>query len=299
MKYKKQHYVPASYLKAWCDPNTPLKHEPYVWMCSTDGRQINKKPPRKIFHEKDFYTIRQVDGRRNLTLEHGLSQLESQFAALRRNKLDKNLPLTDEERIVLCAFVAAMFARTKSRREFLREQWQPLLDLGEKMIEWARNASPDELKQMSAALRAPIEDKAPLMSMADVERIVEQPIQSFLVPEIGTTTPFLFRMRSVIVETFTQPGFITSDAPCVYFDPELGKHPAPFGAGGLISPTIEISLPLSPRQFILFGHRLIHDGYYAPLKPYDPLVDQINRRTRIFADEHIIINQNVIKQSWF
>ena len=174
-----------------------------------------------------------------------------------------------------------------------------MLDLGNKMTEWARNASPDELKQMSSALRSPMGDKASSMSMADVQRIAEQPIQSFLIPEINITTPILFRMRSVIVETSTQPGFIASDAPCIYFDPELAKHPAPFGAGGLISPSIEISLPLSPRQFILFGYRLIHDGYYVSLKPNDPLVDHINKRTWIFADEHIIVNENIIKQSWF
>jgi hypothetical protein len=299
MKHNKQHFVPASYLKAWSDPDSPRDQDPYVWICSKDGQQISRKSPSKIFHEKDFYTIKQVDGTRDLTLEHGLSQLESNFATLRRDKLEKKAPLTEEERIILCAFVAAMFARTRSRRDFLREQWQRVLDMCENIMEWARNASPEQLSQMSSALRPPMVDENSSMGMDDVQRIVEQPVQSFLIPGIRATIPFLLRMRSVIIETSTIPGFITSDAPCIYFDPGLAKHPTSFGAGGLISPTIEISLPLSPRQFIFFGHRLIHDGIYVPLELNDPLLDQINKRTRIFADQSIIINQNIIKKSWF
>ena len=41
MKNKKQHFVPRTYLKAWCDPNVPAKHEPYVWIFQRDSREGN------------------------------------------------------------------------------------------------------------------------------------------------------------------------------------------------------------------------------------------------------------------
>ena len=37
MEHKKQHWVPESYLTAWCDPGTPADQEPYVWRFSKDG----------------------------------------------------------------------------------------------------------------------------------------------------------------------------------------------------------------------------------------------------------------------
>jgi hypothetical protein len=60
-----------------------------------------------------MYTIIKPDGERDLVLEHGLSQLENDFACLRKNKLSKHLPLTASDRVVICAFMAAMHTRTK------------------------------------------------------------------------------------------------------------------------------------------------------------------------------------------
>jgi hypothetical protein len=47
-----QHFVPNSYLKPWCNAATPAK-------------------------QTDIYTVKAADGLRDLTLEHGLNQLET------------------------------------------------------------------------------------------------------------------------------------------------------------------------------------------------------------------------------
>ncbi len=73
-KYKKQHFVPKSYLEAWCDPACPKKQTPYVWLFSCDGADIKRKSPKNIFYETDMYTILGKNGERILTLEHGLQQ---------------------------------------------------------------------------------------------------------------------------------------------------------------------------------------------------------------------------------
>ena len=74
--HKTQHYIPACYLKAWCDEKTPKGHTPYVWVFDADGSNSRRKAPENIFHESDMYTIECEDGNRDLVLEHGLSQLE-------------------------------------------------------------------------------------------------------------------------------------------------------------------------------------------------------------------------------
>src|SRR5215208_6696699 len=102
MGHKRQHYVPRSYLEAWCDPDCPPKQRPYVWRFSKGGGQVRKKSPEKIFRQTDIYTIRAEEGQRDLTIEMNLSRLEGEFTKLRRNKLDKHLPLTSNERLYLC-----------------------------------------------------------------------------------------------------------------------------------------------------------------------------------------------------
>ena len=296
----RQHFVPQSYLKAWCDPQTPPGHEPYIWLCDRRERAARKKSPTKVLAETDFYTIKRADGSRDLILEHGLSQLESRFAALRRNKLDRRLPLSDRDFVNLCAFVAAMAARTKSRGTHLRSQWQRVLDMAERVEKAMAESTPEDRAQMASAL-APTnaDDQRNALTVEDVRGIVDQPVQSFLIPEVGYVTPALTHMTWVIVETTHSPGFVTSDAPCIWFDPDLLKEQPPFGAGGLISPNIEISMPLSPRQLILFGHRLIASGRYVPLNPDDPLVAHFNRRLCHFADEYVVSSEDVTKEEWF
>ena len=94
---------------------------------------MRKKSPEKTFRETDMYTVRTDDGQRDLTLETNLSRLEEKFSKLRRDKLDKRLPLTSEERVYLCMFAAAMYGRTKAFAAHTSEQWGKALELGEKM----------------------------------------------------------------------------------------------------------------------------------------------------------------------
>lgn len=299
MKHKKQHFVPQSYLRAWCDPRTPSGHEPYIWLCDKRERGAKRKSPAKVFTETDFYTIKRADESRDLALEHGLSQLESRFAALRRNKLDKGLALSNRDFANLCAFVAAMAARTKSRGDFVRGQWQRVLDMAARVEEAMKRSSPEDLARMAAAFEPMDGEQDDGLTVEQVHSIVEQPVQSFLTSEVQFVAPVLAQMTWAIVETSESPGFVTSDAPCIWFDPDLLEKPPPFGAGGLISPSIEISMPLSPRQSILFGHQLVASARYVPLQPGHPLVAHFNRRVCHFADEYVVANEDVTEKEWF
>lgn|GEM_PF-4642180 len=52
-QYKKQHYIPESYLKSWRDPNCPKGYAPYVWIISKDG-ETKKKNHQGIFSMKQI-----------------------------------------------------------------------------------------------------------------------------------------------------------------------------------------------------------------------------------------------------
>lgn len=122
-KHKRQHYIPSSYLEAWCDLSTPAGQTPYVWQFSRDGSQSRKKAPRKIFYETDMYTINTAGGERDLHLEMNLSRVEDRFSKLREKKLRQKRSLTPKEHYTLCIFVATMHARTKAYGKHQSSQW--------------------------------------------------------------------------------------------------------------------------------------------------------------------------------
>ena len=128
-EHKKQHYIPRSYLSAWSDSDTPIGHEPYVWLFPRDERSGRKKAPDNILHETDMYTIHLANGERDLRIENALSILEGQFCGA-RDRIMEGGSLSDEDWANLIVFMAAMNARTVNYREQQRKTYQRVLDVG-------------------------------------------------------------------------------------------------------------------------------------------------------------------------
>ena len=111
---------------------------------------------------------------------------------------------------------------------------------------------------------------------------------------MNVLTRLLFQLDMSIIETSTSPGFITSDDPCVWFDPELHSQSF-FTAPALMSPTIEINLPISPSQ-CLFFNRQNQNGYII-LSKHGPqadisVVNQSNWRIHRRAKKSFIVRSN-------
>jgi len=120
-------------------------------------------------------------------------------------------------------------------------------------------------------------------------------------PSVNMTLSFLSQMNCVVYETNTKPSIITSDNPCFWFDPAIydpRKQSTFFGIG---SPTLNIILPISPKQYISL--ELNGPTGYKPISPdpklEDELVDIINGFTATNATEFIVVNQNFYKEKWF
>ncbi|MEO8380933.1 MAG: DUF4238 domain-containing protein [Acidobacteriota bacterium] len=133
------------------------------------------------------------------------------------------------------------------------------------------------------------------MSIEDVERMVEQPMAEVLPAAIRVVTPILMHMNMGIVETDDPQGFITSDDPCARYDPELVKLPPFYRDVNLMSPTVEVTLPISPRMMVLFNRRGFDDRFSAPAN----MIDFYKRLAHGFASEIFVTNQDSTKQYWF
>lgn len=296
---KKQHFIPQSYLKAWCDPHTPSNQTPYIWQFSKDGSDLRKKSPKNIFYENDMYTVINPDGSRNLIFEELLGQLETQFTEIRK-KLEQREKLETHEHFTLCHFVAAMDGRTKAKREHTAKNWVKVVEMMDKMREVSKTFTPEQKKQSQRI--ANIENhsgaKDSSMSEEDVRQIIAQPMQTMLPNNVLGLTPLLFKMDLVLAETKNPIGFITSDNPCVWIDPEAHKRPQGFQFPALIYETTEIRFPISPKQMLIFTNKFhILNNSYVPIN--EEFLNDANRITRFHSHEFFVVNSNTKKDYWF
>ncbi|MGB8982313.1 MAG: DUF4238 domain-containing protein [Anaerolineales bacterium] len=282
MEYKNQHFVTEAYLRAWCDPNTPEGHEPYVWIVSKADRKIGHKSPKNIFSETNFYTVYDSQGNRILELEHKLREVEDKFILLRDKKLQKHLPLLPDDRKTIALFVSTMFARTKFQKTMQVDVWQELLDAIDETPEGDSNfLKGTELYKQ-------------------IKMLQEQPMPFHMFNFVNIAMPVLLRMNCVVYETNTKPGFITSDNPCFWVDPARFYPNEPTTWFGLGSSKLEITLPITPEQTICLrrggpdGYSLVHPDPQQE----EEMVDLMNGFIAGASEEILVINQNIFKERW-
>jgi hypothetical protein len=245
LKHKKQHFIPACYLKAWCDPRCPKGQTPYVWVFEKESKTGTRKASDNIFHESDMYTLYDEEGHRDLVIEHGLRQLEGQFAALRKKKLRRQIQLDNNEHFLLCVFIAAIHARTKSQLKHLRDQWRQPLEMMKSMEERITAATEEERRTMARLSTTHSSEYKKGLNTDEVRAIVENPVATMLLPMINAEAKLLPRLDFAILYADANPGFITSDSPCIWFDSEAYKRPPMYRTPALMYETIEISLTLT------------------------------------------------------
>ncbi len=102
-------------------------------------------------------------------------------------------------------------------------------------------------------------------------------------------------MRMVTLVTNDEIGFITSDTPCVWFNPNLYKVPPFYRHPGLGQKDIEVTLPVTPQHLLVVSH---HD-YPEYINVNQKAVDEFNRRTRFHCTEEFISWKGETKPYWF
>jgi hypothetical protein len=292
--HKSQHWVPSSYLSSWIDPDTPKGHTPYLNVISKDGLHVSRRAPVNTFKETDLYTISLPDGSRDLRLEHGLSELETSFGAMRRDFLAAHRSLPPIRLMKLLLFVAAMHARTPRMRDHLGEFWNELKRKGEALE--AKMLSKDSRQKQSRIGLEPASLERGGIGLEEVRELAANAMQSMLEPFIAAEFPLLTRMKCIILCTENDPGFITSDDPVSWFDPEWHKKPPLFRSPAFVDPKLEITFPLSPHQMLMLMHGDPGISYQEiPVS----IVSDLNRRTRFLCHKQFVVKRAYLEPSWF
>jgi hypothetical protein len=272
-KQKAQHVIPNCYLKDWCDPKTPPGHTPYIWRVSKDGTSRKKRSPEKSFTSTDRYTITMPDGTRDLTVENTLAGLEDRFARL-RPRIRREEKLAQRDRLDLCLFTAAMQGRTIRAGDHLRSNQQKLYDQVSSM-ERQYNIEPDKSRQLAEMM-----DRAP---------------QDNVMLSLDNQAPLYFAMEMTILITDDPVGFITSDTPCVWRNPQAHTMPPFYRSPGLAQKDIEVSLPLTPQHMLLISH--VRYPFYSRVGTDTVL--EANRLARHYCTEEFVSWKGETDPRWF
>jgi len=267
-----------------------------------ESLEIRRRAPKNIMFENNLYTIETEEGGRDLGLEKLLSMIEGEFVRIRDHVIATHTPLNQAHRYILLSFVSAMHSRTPASTERLGPFWNELLSKMKAMTAWAATATPEQLASTAVTTHPIGGERSYPVTVEQMQAIVDSPIPSTLVPSIKAEIDAMKILDIAILETATSPGFITSDNPVVWFDPEGYKRKKPFQGPALISPSIEISMAISPRYSLLLNRQGING--YINLSAHGPLaeaqvVNGANWRVQIAAKDSLVISRNTIFWRWF
>jgi hypothetical protein len=291
---RKQHFVPACYLKAWLDPSAPktATNNPYVWLFDKNGENPKARAPEKIFRETEMYTLTGADGRRDLRLEHGLGTIESNFTMVRKSKFSHKRPLTHDDWVWVCLFAATAHNRTASSRDHWLKQMEKIKSMFE------QGAGPDsETRTVEPELPPHIDRSTVYVPQpGDFDNMKEDATRTLLESGTEVILPALMGMHKTVLCTDDPLGFLTTDAPSTWYDPTAyQRHPFD-RAVGFNSPGIEITLPISPSQCLLFTHQQFGPLYWE-VPPES--VDALNHRHAGHVPTTIVTRSKETRPIWF
>jgi hypothetical protein len=287
MDYKNQHWIPKSYLKAWCDP---VCQDKVVHVYGTDGRYLCWRPYSKIFSTDELYTV--IDGRaRDIETEKKFKTIEDEFLKVRK-AIECEEPLPADTKTLLAWYVAA----TRNRSPSARDHWQSFKDrvveIGDGMAQDLAKASPAKRRVMAVPLMLRKFGASSSMPLEEARLEATEPFGKWVLRHVAIEARLLQQMSFSIMKAPHGIGFVTSDNPVVWYDanpPKSGHRNL-----GLSYQDIEVSMPLTPRHCLLFHHW----GEDSTGDLGQSGVDMLNSRTLARCDNCFISNSRELIVDW-
>jgi hypothetical protein len=278
---KRHHTIPQCYLEGFTDENG------HVWVLDTKNKIFNTQPVN-ILVESHFYRITLKNGEKSVVVEDTLANIEGAYATIYKNKLSQDKFLTEEERVKVSIFFAAMMQRTRPNRDGMRRMFENMKRSMEEWREQLKTISPEQRKILEATPSSggmSISTEEPEEGLGDFS----EHHSANLISQIIHVAQIIFNMKwSVWKYPEGEGTFVTSDDPLVIMRPasikKYGKDV--FGSlPGLLFKDAEITLPLSKDRLLLAGWILNEDSYTEiPSK----IAENINQRTILHSSERIL-----------
>lgn len=126
-------------------------------------------------------------------------------------------------------------------------------------------------------------------------KLVEIAPQYFVMAMLDVQAPMLFDMEMSIFVTQDELGFITSDSPCVWFNPKMHTFPPFYRSPGLGQKDIEVTLPLTPHHMLFISHKKF--PFYINVA--QRVVDEANRLSRAHCNDEFVSWKGETRPYWF
>ena len=294
-KYKRQHYIPKSYLKRFCVKNDGDKIEPYLWIFDKKNEDHFKRSPKKIAFKSYYYSYKDEKGETNYDIEKYLSDIESKASPIIQ-KMDEGAittDLTSEERAYFSIFVAFMGHRVPHFRTHWEKQMADLMKtVG---MVGANN------RAYFNSLMTKLIDSGEISPDTDIEavrqfalsgeyKVIADPLISLQVMAdmTGIVCGEIYNFNWRILRANDENSFVTSDDPLVLVT--TMKLPNLYGSSvGWYSPYMEATFPLSTNSTLLISQ---HHPEGEETVSSD-VVKEINMRTATHCDRQLYSNRSV------
>lgn len=274
---EQQHTVPGSYLENFADENG------HVWVLDTDDKIFNVNPDN-ILKERHFYSLPGSDGEKDMSVEDTLASIEGDFINVYREKFAKDLFLTDEERVMVSVFIAALMTRTRPYRNHLSNSLKEIKDW---MEDWEKHPMSDEEKRTMEAIPSSGGATIDLETLKGGLEHFDEHHSTSILRSLSHSAALIYHMKWSVWKNEGY-GFVTSDDPVVLLRPASIKK---FGVGtfgsapGLKWKDVELTLPLSKGRLLLAGWILNDDSY---IQVDDEMARKMNHRTITHSSERVI-----------
>ena len=267
----RQHWVPESYLRQWCDPATP--QGAYVWVSLKDrSRPPGRRSPKKMFSKPDMNTMTR-DGLRNLRLESIYHAMETGFGAVRALILNGAQSSHGDIDAVI-EFVALQIVRTPK----FRDSWRFLdpLELDATVAGIPEGEARRAVGECLAGLWASRFQALCLLAYPRVLELVQQ-------------------MRVRLYRSAEPRAFITSDAPCCVIE---YRNIAGSMLSCLASPTACVLMPLSP-EVVAILDRSDRPHEMTQVFPGHPFIGSVNSMIWHGAVGEVVLPDSTVLADWF
>ncbi len=267
---KQQHIIPEkSYLKYWEDTN---ERKPSLWVYRIKGDHTVEGfssitpigiPADQFAKEHFFYESSEKP--QNI-LETALQQVEDEYLPVLREKITKGKELTEEDKIKVARFISSLELRTKSSRENVEDFQKRALDMIT-MVEKSHGLKEKSSvhKQMEESLKGNIMFTDQLVIGTNFNRYS------------------VFNIQFLVIDENSEHLFLTCNHPVAMLDLSYGNS---FYTGAPLSPTMEITIPLTPYITAFLSHRNFNT--YEDVTYDFNYINEINNRVLLYSHDYFV-----------
>jgi len=215
-KVKRQHIVPATYLRKFCIND---KGKKILYAFNKQTRKVISTQPEKIGKINEFYeTVREEQ-----ILEKIFSDFEEKYNEIFGEVIKGVDSLTLENKIILSKYLALQFLRTESAKK----TWS---DIPKSLLKTEKKIHPSFRKEIEDSLN-------PENILSENKKFILQNFEDF--------ARIILNRKWILLINKTKRPYWTSDNPIAIYSP------VKFGGVGLSSPESELYFPLSSKYCLL------------------------------------------------